>query len=109
EAETIARDMLDKIGLGERVMHKPGEMSGGERQRAAIARALVSNPKCILADEPTGNLDEKTAGQVFDIMMELNSSMNVSLVMVTHNMTLAGRFDTVMRLHEGALESEERG
>lgn len=109
EAETIARDMLDKIGLGERVMHKPGEMSGGERQRAAIARALVSNPKCILADEPTGNLDEKTAGQVFDIMMELNSSMNVSLVMVTHNMTLAGRFDTVMRLHEGALEIEERG
>ncbi|MEX2353710.1 MAG: lipoprotein-releasing ABC transporter ATP-binding protein LolD [Gammaproteobacteria bacterium] len=106
EAETIARDMLDKIGLGERARHKPGEMSGGERQRAAIARALVTRPKCILADEPTGNLDEKTAGQVFDIMMELNSSMNVSLVMVTHNMTLAGRFDTVMRLHEGALESE---
>lgn len=106
EAESVARDILNRIGLGERCEHKPGEMSGGERQRAAIARALVTRPRCILADEPTGNLDEKTAGQVFDIMMDLNASMNVSLVMVTHNMALADRFDRVMRLHEGVLVSE---
>ena len=104
EAEDRARDILEKIGLGERMEHKPGEMSGGERQRAAIARALVTRPRCILADEPTGNLDEKTAGQVFDVMMDLNRQMGVSLVMVTHNLALAARFPIIKRLHEGRLE-----
>ncbi len=103
EATTRARDILQKIGLGDRLEHKPGELSGGERQRAAIARALVTCPKCILADEPTGNLDEKTAGQVFDVMMELNRHMGISLVMVTHNMALAGKFPMLKRLHEGRL------
>jgi lipoprotein-releasing system ATP-binding protein len=104
EAKRRARDILDKIGLAGRIEHKPGEMSGGERQRAAIARALVTRPRCILADEPTGNLDEKTAGQVFDVMMDLNRQMGVSLVMVTHNLTLAARFPIIKRLHEGRLE-----
>jgi lipoprotein-releasing system ATP-binding protein len=106
QANDRAAAILNKIGLGQRMQHKPGEMSGGERQRAAIARALVTDPKCILADEPTGNLDEKTASQVFDIMMELNTVMNVSLIMVTHNMVLANRFDSIKRLHEGTLVSE---
>ncbi len=103
EAQGRAEDILQRIGLGQRLMHKPGELSGGERQRAAIARALVTRPKCILADEPTGNLDEKTAEQVFDVMMKLNAEYGASLIMVTHNMNLAHRFDRVMQLHEGVL------
>lgn len=103
EAESRSREILQKIGLGDRLEHKPGEMSGGERQRAAIARALVTNPKCILADEPTGNLDEKTASQVFDVMMDLNRALGISLIMVTHNLALAGRFPVIKNLHEGQL------
>ena len=103
-AEQAATAVLDKVGLGKRLQHKPGELSGGERQRAAIARALVTAPKCILADEPTGNLDENTAAQVFDVMMGLNRESNVSLVMVTHNMNLVRHFDNVYLLHEGRLQ-----
>ena len=102
-AEQAAVGVLDKVGLGKRLQHKPGELSGGERQRAAIARALVTSPKCILADEPTGNLDEHTATRVFDVMMDLNRESNVSLVMATHNMNLVRRFDKVYMLHEGRL------
>lgn len=107
-AEHAAVGILEKVGLGKRLQHKPGELSGGERQRAAIARALVTSPKCILADEPTGNLDEQTAVQVFNAMMDLNKETNVSLIMVTHNMNLVRRFDKVHLLHEGRLE-EFRG
>lgn len=107
-AVNTAANILEKVGLDLRLQHKPAELSGGERQRAAIARALVTSPRCILADEPTGNLDEHTATQVFNVMMDLNRESNVSLIMVTHNMNLARRFDRVYVLHKGRLE-ESRG
>lgn len=103
EALRDAESLLSKVGLSHRLSHKPGELSGGERQRAAIARAMVSQPQCILADEPTGNLDEHTADQVFATMQELNQEFNTSLIMVTHNHNLAKKMDTIYKLQEGRL------
>lgn len=99
-----ATDLLEKVGLGQRLDHKPGELSGGERQRAAVARALVGNPGCVLGDEPTGNLDERTANQVFEMLLELNTELNTSLILVTHDMRLAARMNQRFELHMGSLK-----
>jgi lipoprotein-releasing system ATP-binding protein len=99
-----ATDLLDKVGLSQRLDHKPGELSGGERQRAAVARALVGNPGCVLGDEPTGNLDERTANQVFDQLIELNTELNTSLILVTHDMSLAAKMNQRFELHLGSLK-----
>ena len=103
EAEATAAAMLEKVGLKQRMLHRPSELSGGERQRAAIARALVNNPKCLLAEEPTGTLDRKNAQNILAMMLDLKNELGTSLVVVTHDDELADRFDRVMLMEDGSL------
>ena len=106
EAGKQAEQILGYVGLSSRLTHKPGELSGGERQRAAVARALVTRPQCILADEPTGNLDRKNAEQVFNLMLELNREHGASLLVVTHDHSLAEQMDRILYLQDGCLTQQ---
>lgn len=104
DARGRATELLERVGLGERMDHKPGELSGGERQRAAVARALSGRPRLMLCDEPTGNLDERTADRVYGLLLELNQELQTSILLVTHDRRLAARMDQQCELHLGRLE-----
>lgn len=104
EALGKARDLLGRVGLGERLTHKPGELSGGERQRAAVARALITRPQLVLADEPTGNLDAGNGEHVLNLMLELNEELHTSLIIVTHDHSIAERMDRILVLEDGVLK-----